>query len=81
MELPLAGSGAYLKCKLYLFHLTSEVYSLPARPKPIHCVVRSRMIDGRVDIGILKYRSMIARISVAYAELAPEVNITLTVSL
>jgi hypothetical protein len=35
------------------------------------------MIDGIVVKGILKYRSMIARISVAYAELAPEVKITL----
>jgi hypothetical protein len=38
------------------------------------------MIDGTVESGILKYRSMIAKISVAYAELAPEVNITLQVS-
>jgi hypothetical protein len=39
------------------------------------------MIDGSVDIGILKYRSMIARMSVAYAELAPEVKMTLKVIL
>ena len=38
-------------------------------------------MDGSVDIGILKYRSMIARISVAYAELAPEVKITLSCQL
>ena len=38
-------------------------------------------MDGIVDNGILKYRSMIASISVAYAELAPEVNITLLFSL
>jgi hypothetical protein len=38
------------------------------------------MIDGIVVKGILKYRSMIARISVAYAELAPDVKMTLQVS-
>jgi len=50
---------------------------LPASPNPIHWVVKSRMIDGIVDRGILKYRSMIARMSVAYADLAPDVKITL----
>lgn len=39
------------------------------------------MIDGTVDKGILKYRSMIAKISVAYADLEPEVKITLRLSL
>jgi hypothetical protein len=38
------------------------------------------MIDGTVDKGILKYRSMIAKISVAYADLDPDVNITLLLS-
>ena len=35
------------------------------------------MMDGTVDRGILKYKSMMARMSVAYAELDPDVNITL----
>lgn len=38
------------------------------------------MIDDIVERGILKYRSMIANISVAYADLDPEVKITLTFS-
>jgi hypothetical protein len=37
-------------------------------------------MDGIVDSGILKYRSMMAKISVAYADLAPEVKMTLIVS-
>jgi hypothetical protein len=37
-------------------------------------------MDGIVDSGILKYRSIIAKISVAYADLAPEVKMTLIVS-
>ena len=49
----------------------------PASPKPIHWVVKSRIMDGTVDRGILKYKSMMARMSVAYAELDPDVNITL----
>jgi hypothetical protein len=43
----------------------------------MHWVVRSKTIDGIVDRGILKYRSIIAKMSVAYADLAPEVKITL----
>jgi hypothetical protein len=38
------------------------------------------MIDGTVERGIWKYRSIIARISVAYAELDPDVKITLSIS-
>jgi len=38
------------------------------------------MMDGTVERGILKYRSIIARISVAYAELDPDVKITLFIS-
>jgi hypothetical protein len=40
-------------------------WDLPASPNPMHWVVRSKTIDGIVDRGILKYRSMIAKISVA----------------
>jgi hypothetical protein len=53
------------------------VGDLPASPKPIHCVVRSRVIDAIGPKGILKYKSRIVSMSVAYAEAAPELAITL----
>jgi hypothetical protein len=40
-------------------------------------VVRSRVIDATGPRGILKYRSRMVMISVAYAEAAPELAITL----
>jgi hypothetical protein len=39
-----------------------------------------RTIDGRADMGMRKYRSMMARMSAAYADIAPEEAKTLHVS-
>ena len=77
MEQRLKGSAAYLSGQL---PANLNAVHTPASPKPTHCVVRSKMMDGTVERGILKYRSIIARISVAYAELDPDVKITLFIS-
>lgn len=52
----------------------------PAKPKPMHWVVRMSTIEGTADRGVLKYRSMIARMSVAYADEAPDDESTLIIS-
>lgn len=53
----------------FLYRVSSKLAtdrdSLPASPKPIHWVVSSRTMEGIVVNGFLKYRSRIARISVA----------------
>ena len=52
-------------------------WDVPAKPKPIHCVVRSNKIEGMGPSVTWKYKSMIARMSVAYADVAPEPEMTL----
>ena len=60
--------------------MTGSGYSvgrLPARPKPIHCVGRRTVIEAIVPNGTFKYRSRMTIMSVAYADIAPELAMTL----